>query len=367
MKLLHLVHTPRHSGAEVLVRDLCLEHLRGGVECAIAAFAPSTPEFEAEIGQMRAAGISTFIPRRRLSGFGRVAGFANAIRQFRPDAVFGHATLPSIYGRAAMLMSASRARFVSVLHSATDDYADPKLRLGERLLGRRNDCIISVSQSAADRFAGHLRRHAPVEIVLNGVNLQRFRTAFERRDQIRASLGLHSSQKLVLQIGRISPVKQQLTTLDALGPLLEQRSELVLWFAGIVEDVAYHDEFLARIASSPDPDRVRFLGPRNDIADLLCAADVYVMPSKSEAHSIAFLEAMASGVAIVGSNIESFAFAAGSPGVQFIEPANAVGFCAAVEAFLTGERYARELVNSFSLNATASAYERIARGVPAGG
>lgn len=359
MRLMHLIHTPRHSGAEVLVRDLCLRHAADGHVCAVAAFAPSAEAFRPELDKLTAAGVVLDIPDNALGGAARIKRYAAAIRAFNPDVIFGHSALPAVYGRLAVLVAGSKARFVSVLHSGTDDYGVWKLRWIERLLQARTDQIISVSQSAADAYLRRLKSSPPLEIVLNGVDLDRFYAARERRAEIRAALGLTDGQKLLLQVGRVSPVKQQRFTLDAMLPALREDPNRLLWFAGIVEDADYAAAFQAEIAAAGLGERARFLGPRLDVPDLLSACDVYLMPSLSEAHSIAFLEAMASGPPIVASDIESFQFAKGINGVTLVDCQADTAKARFREAAFAGSGRYRHDMSQYDLRKTAEKYVAI--------
>lgn len=360
MRLLHLIHTPRHSGAEMLVRDLCLAHSAQGLTCGVAAFAPAAPEFAPELDKLADAGVALYMPQDVLPRFGRVGAFAAAIKNFRPDVVFGHSVLPAIYGRLALLAGGSVARFVSVLHSGTDDYGDLKIRVAERLLQARTDRIVAVSQSAADVYTHRLKTAPPLEIILNGVDLARFYEARERRTSIRRGLGLAPTNRLILQVGRVGPVKQQLMTARALTQMLQTEERLRLWFVGIVEDKAYHRSLIDHIEGSGVTDRMRFLGPRLDVPDLLSAADVYVMPSRSEAHSIAFLEAMASGAPIVATDIKSFQFAKGLQGIDLVGVDDPVALNDAVSSALSQARTTHSM-GAFDLRATAAEYGRLAR------
>ena len=359
MRLMHLIHTPRHSGAEVLVRDLCLRHAAEGHVCAVAAFAPSAEAFKPELDKLTTAGVVLDIPDQALGGAARIKRYAAAIRAFKPDVIFGHSALPAVYGRLAVLAAGSKARFIPVLHSGTDDYGSRKLRWIERVLQARTDKIIAVSQSAADAYLRRLKSSPPLEIVLNGVDLDRFYAARERRAEIRAALGLADDRKLLLQVGRVSPVKQQRFTLSAMLPALRERPELILWFAGIVEDADYAAAFDAEIAAAGLGDRVRFLGPRLDVPDLLSACDVYLMPSLSEAHSIAFLEAMASGPPIVASDIESFQFAKGIDGVVLVACQADAAEARFREAACAGSGRYRHDMSQYDLRKTAEKYVSI--------
>jgi glycosyltransferase involved in cell wall biosynthesis len=344
----------------MLVRDLILRHADAGIMSGVAAFGPCAEAFLPEIGKMSATGAFIDVPDRPLNGASRVKAYASAIKRFDPDVVFGHSVLPALYGRLGLLASGKRAKFVSVLHSGSDDYDNWKFRWAEQALQLRTDRIVAVSASAADMFKGRIRFSRPMEIVLNGVDLQRFYAARGQRDEIRVRLGLTSEDRLIFQVGRVSPVKQQQISVRALADALTADPRLHFWMAGIVEDHAYGAELERMIADKGLGDRLKFLGPRLDVPDLLSACDVYLMPSRSEAHSIAFLEAMASGPPIVASDIPSFAFAKGIKGVTLVGMDDASALGAAVLAALSEDARNTHDMGNFDLTQTAAAYSDLA-------
>ena len=95
---------------------------------------------------------------------------------------------------------------------------------------------------------------------------------------------------------------------------------------------------------------------------VLSESNVFVMPSQSEAHSVAFLEALASGVPIVASKIPAFAFASGFPGVQLVDTGNVQCYAEAVIVALGQARAERSLAG-LTLRDTADRYRAIARQV----
>lgn len=358
MKILHLIHTGRHSGAEMLVRDLCIQHLAMGDACAIAALAPSAEAFQRDERMLAEKSIAVFIPKAPLSGLARAGAYARTIRSFQPDLIFGHSLLPALYGRIGLLLSGSKAKFYPVLHSSTDDYTSAKVRLTEHLLQPLTAGVISVAQPAADRYRTYFGR-SDVRVIHNGVDLGRFKAAARRRHENRAALGLGAEDKLILQIGRSSPIKQQMLSVEALAGPLRANPSWRFWLAGVVEDPAYHARLLEQISGLDLGDRLVFLGPRSDVPELLSATDVYIMPSVAENHSVAFLEAMASGVPIVATDIPSFAFAKEMEGVELIAHNNLDTFSQQVGLFVGKGRIHDRDLSEFDVAATARAYASI--------
>lgn len=355
-RVLHLIHTPRQSGAESLVRDLCLLHTEQGILCGIASFGAPDAAYDAEAYRLRAAGVSLYFPSRSLVGIARARHYRQARTQFSPDVIFAHSVLPSFYGRAAQPLFGRRAKFVTVLHDASnDDFAASNLARAECITRWRSDQVVAVSRQGADNYRRRFGGRPPVQVIPNGIHLDRF-TGFDR-PAIRAQFGLAADQKLIVQIGRLSPVKQQDLTIRALAERMEA-DNLLLWLAGLTEDINYVESLRRLVTERGLQHRVRLLGSRSDIPELLAASDLYVMPSTAESQGIALLEALASGAPVVASDIPAFDFCRDYDGVSLVEPKSEVLFLAAVRQRLSEGRFLHNIDN-YSIHITAKRYADI--------
>ena len=356
MRLLHLVHTPRHSGAEMLVHDLCKLHQAWGHECAIASFAPAEAEFSQPASDLRAIGVALFFPPSPRKKLARLAHFRRAVQQFRPDIVFAHSELPSLYGRFSTGFGQDRVRYVSVLHSATNnDFSGTAGEWAERLSRFRVDHVVTVSKAAADNYQHRFGTRVPVSVIRNGIDLGRFQNV--DRGEARTALGLAEGVTLALQVGRICDVKQQGLTWHVLRPWLES-GRAILWFAGLTEDPIYESQLRSTVQQWGLGDQVRFLGSRSDVPELLAAADLYFMPSKQEAHSVAMLEALASGIPIIASDIPAFSLARSMPGVRLCRLDERAAYQAAIADMVTCPRAFRN-ISQFSIQQTENEYVRL--------
>jgi len=101
---------------------------------------------------------------------------------------------------------------------------------------------------------------------------------------------------------------------------------------------------------------VAMLGSREDIPALLSAADLYIMPSLMEAHSVAMIEALASGIAVAASDIPTLRFSSTYKGVILHPAADKHAMAKAAEALLVNQkRFARNLAE-FDISVTADKY-----------
>ncbi len=167
-------------------------------------------------------------------------------------------------------------------------------------LGTYYRCDVTTAPSAAAAAtleAGSRKRFRhPVEVVPNGIDVERFRPGRQVPDW-RERCGLPGAP-LVTFLGRLTSDKGVLRFLEAFAGAAE-RTDLV----GIVggrgpEEAAVR----ARIASDPAlAGRVRYVGPvaEEEKAALLGQSDIFVLPSTSDTSSVALLEAMACGAAVV--------------------------------------------------------------------
>lgn len=124
----------------------------------------------------------------------------------------------------------------------------------------------------------------------------------QRRTLARIRLGLNESQEVLVNIGRQDYQKGQRYLLEAMAKLVLTRSRLVLLIAGRSGNVSADLEYLRNRLGLKE--RVCFLGHREDVPEILAAADLFAFPSLYEGLPGAVIEAMALGLPIVASDID---------------------------------------------------------------
>lgn len=350
MRVLHLILAPRLSGAEVLAKDLAIDQSAEGMAVCVASLLPAHVEFLPLQDDLQQHGVACWFPKRRRRLAGKLWNLFRAVRRFRPDVIFAHATIPSFYARALPL----RVPVVYVMHSATNDFERPLFRRVEHILSGRARVVIGVSQQGVTDYVQAIGPHPSMTVVPNGVDLGRF--AFTD------GTGRSGRAPQVVQIGRYAAVKNQLLTVRAFREVIERVTDARLMLYGVVEDPDYQRAVIDLVRELGLADRVVVAGPRTDVASVLSESNVFVMPSRSEAHSVAFLEALASGIPIVASKIPSFAFASGFPGVQLVDTDEVRCYADAVVAALGQPRAQRSLAG-LTLRDTAARYRAIAHQV----
>lgn len=126
-----------------------------------------------------------------------------------------------------------------------------------------------------------------------------------RRARARQQLAIAPDAEVLLTVGRQEFQKGQHVLLRAIDTILQQRPRAVLLIAGRSGNAtAQLTNLIAKLRCA---DRVRVLGHRTDVPELLCASDVFVFPSLYEGLGGALIEAMALGLPIVASRIPAIA------------------------------------------------------------
>jgi glycosyltransferase involved in cell wall biosynthesis len=207
------------------------------------------------------------------------------------------------------------------------------LRAGVTLGGR----IVAVSHELARQLGRDLLVPASrIATIANGVRGVPFAPS-----TLRDELGLVREDRLVLAIGNLYPVKGHRHAVEALGLLQGRHPRLHLAIAGRGETAVALREQAAELGVAH---RVHLLGLRADIANLLAAADIFVLPSLSEGLPLALLEAMFAECPIVASDVGEVrnVLANGDAGI-LVPPADARPLAAALDTLLEAPTHAREL------------------------
>jgi glycosyltransferase involved in cell wall biosynthesis len=354
MRILQLVLAPRLSGAEVLAKGIAIGHQRSGHAVCIASLLPAHSDFAQITGELLAQGVTCLFPARRYQKLGRLLFVYQAIRRFKPDIIFAHATIPALYVRALP----TRVPIVWVMHSGINDFANNLLQCAERVLSLRAKAVIGVSQKKIDEYLQKIGSHPSLIVVPNGVDTARFSSG----DGADAARNLPGTTKQIVQIGRYIAEKNHLDTVRAFGHVLRIEPDARLLLCGVIEDQAFYEAVRALVAQLGISERVEIAGPQLNVAEILRASSAFAMPSKFEAHSVGFLEALASGIPVVANAIPAFGFAAGFAGVRLMDTTDTEAYGQALAEALKQPRAARPLAG-LTLQDTADRYLAIARQV----
>lgn len=203
----------------------------------------------------------------------------------------------------------------------------------ETLLAKGADLTIGASADLVDR-ARELGAHDARFVPAAAPEVQEVpaEAAVATRAALAAEFGFGPDALIVLAVGRVAPQKNYPMLVRALGHLGgRQRPELVFLIAGaadraVLEEVHGQYEDLAATSAVPT---LHFLGPRDDIAELNAAADIYVLTSVWEARALVLQEALISGRAIIATSTGGTTELVGDAGI-LIDDDDDMGLAAAI-------------------------------------
>ncbi len=138
-----------------------------------------------------------------------------------------------------------------------------------------------------------------IVVINNGVDAGRYRAAVDRT-AMRRGLGLEEGDRAIVVVATLKEQKGHRYLIDAAAALAEQFPAARFLFAG---DGELRQDLTDRIAARGLEQRVHLLGTRQDVPALLAAADLFVLPSLWEGLSMALVEAMASALPIVATEV----------------------------------------------------------------
>ncbi|MGY1735085.1 glycosyltransferase family 4 protein [Geodermatophilus sp. SYSU D00684] len=257
------------------------------------------------------------------------------------------ADLVHAHGLRAGLVAAAAVRtgprpLVVTLHNALPERSGPLRRVlaaAERATVRAADVVLAASGDLAD----NARRLGARDVRVAPVSAPALPPARRTRDEVRAGLGLADGRPLVLAVGRLHPQKGYDVLLDAAAALTRGAAGGPAPLVAIAGDGPLQAELSARIAAQRLP--VALLGRRDDVADLLAAADLVVLPSRWEARSLTAQEALRAGTPLVATRTGGLPELLGD-GAVLVPPGDAAALAGAVADLLADPARAAALAEA---------------------
>lgn len=157
---------------------------------------------------------------------------------------------------------------------------------------------ISNSKTAIERYARLGFSSEKFFLVRNGIDTGRFNPDKSGRNAKRLELGIAPDVIVIISVANLRPVKNHPMQLRAIRALSDKNVNALLLLAGEGSERAAVEKQASELGLK---DRVRLLGGRDDIPELLAASDIFLLTSKWEGVSNSILEAMGSGIPVVST------------------------------------------------------------------
>jgi len=242
-------------------------------------------------------------PFERLPGFEPLlmAKVVRSIRRFRPDIVQVNGARTVKYGAAARILSRANWKLVyrnigmaSHWHRWRGSVAAYR-----KVIIPQMDGVIGVSAASLADVSEFYGLRAPSEVILNGVSPDRITPTISRSEFRRAN-GVRDDDILLLSVGSLDSAKRPDRFLRVLSRLGDRLPQVRAWIVGDGPQRAETERYAAELGVTG---RVRFFGSRDDVADFMQAADIFVMTSDTEGVPAVVLEAGLMGLPVVAPRV----------------------------------------------------------------
>lgn len=322
MKILYVITGLAQGGAERVVCDLADRMYEQGHIVKIAYLVGDVltmPQYEdIELIKVNLNNLYSF-PSAYLK-------LSKIIREFLPDVIHSHMVHANIFTRLVRLNTPIK-KLICTAHNSNEG---GWIRMQSyRFTHKLADLTTNVSKEASQAFID--KKAVPnenIETIYNGINLNKFYYRSEAREKILNELNLDKNIYLILAVGRFNEQKDYPNLLKALEILKNKGlKKFKLMIAGDGELRMKIENLICELNLV---DNVILLGRRNDIPDLMSAADLFVLPSKYEGFGLVVAEAMACETLVVATDCGGVAEVLNNP--EFlVEPTNPIEMAGKIE------------------------------------
>jgi N-acetyl-alpha-D-glucosaminyl L-malate synthase BshA len=238
------------------------------------------------------------------------------------DIIHVHYAIPhAISGfLAKQILGAEAPKLITTLHGTDITLVGqhPSFYAVTKFSMEASDALTTVSKYISERTRESFGIDKPIEIIPNFVDVTRFKPDQKGCDREEFA---EPDEKIIMHMSNYRPVKNADDVIKIFDIVNKrQPSKLIL-----VGDGPEAPNVLSLADSLGLKDRVTFLGGQDMVESVLCKADLFLLPSASEAFGLAALEAMACGVPVVGSIVGGLPELVTNGEVGYLEPIGDVG------------------------------------------
>jgi len=301
-QIFFLISSLYTGGAERQLSYLARELTEGGEDVSVATFYKGG-QFWGELSKDSRIHLFSFNRKGRWDIISLLCHLVQHLRQERYEVVQTFLPVANFFGMVASFFAGTKNRYMGIRCSNMQyDGIGPHVYgwLERRISSRLARKIIYNSHRGKEYYEKIGFPKKKSSVIWNGIELSSPRGKGEK---IREELGIADSAVVISSVARLDPMKDYPTLLRAFSQVHQQISNIILLVAGDGRE-SIKGEILEIAREGGVADKVKLLGFRKDVGDILEATDILVSSSAyGEGLSNSIVEAMAQGKSIVATDV----------------------------------------------------------------
>lgn len=289
IKVLHIIPNLGTGGAEKLLLDLLSNYDKSKFEMAVLSLYDKSHTIYED--QLEKIGIEVFhLGKKPGIDISMIRKILRVFKAYSPDVIHTHlyvvkyTLIPSIIKRIPV-------KIHTVHNIAEKELNSIGIKVQHIAYKYFKYKPVSISSSISKSIQKLYRLKSDIPLINNGIDIDKY--YIKKSDPESKIINL-------IHVGRFSPQKNHNMLIDAFNLIVKERSDVRLTLVG---DGELREVIEKKVQHLGISDYVDFLGVRKDIPNLLSNSDVFLMSSEWEGLPLTLLEAMASGLPIVATNV----------------------------------------------------------------
>jgi len=294
IKVMHILLSLEIGGAERVATDLIKKLSGNGFTFSVCTL-DKIGVLGHELGNDVALDC---VNRKKGLDFALPMRLSRRIKSFSPDIIHMHNPTSILYGIIAAKL-AGTAYTIATQHGKVLNQTRNMEFIAKGISRFLNKTIPVSEDVAAYLKKVHKIKGDRIETIINGIDDNLFKKDKEKRAAARSKLGI-TDEVVFGHVARLSFEKDQKTLIEAFNKVVSKEKKARLVIIGDGAERSRLEELTAKLKIS---DKVNFLGPKRDIPLFLNAFDVFVLSSLREGTSLTLLEAMATELPVVVTDV----------------------------------------------------------------
>lgn len=310
MKVLHIINSLDVGGAETLLKESVPYFEAKGLTCDILVLKRSNSGYEE---YLKNKGINIFYSDvQNIYNPFQIKFLISFLKKNNYDVIHSHLFPSQYWVSLASRFLRTSPKLVTTEHNTSNGRRGKQIfRLLDKIIYNKYECIICISEGTKNELNKWLKEtYTKAYVIDNGINIDKFKeaVALEKSEIIK---NFKTGDVLVVMTARLSEQKDHATVILAAKKLPHNYHVI---FIGKGEK---QEEYTKLVEKHQLNERVHFIGVRSDVERVIKACDVFVLSSNYEGFGLVAVEAMASGLPVIASNVTGLSEVVSGAGLLF--------------------------------------------------